>query len=203
MMLALHVGQGVADRAKKIVVRIEDGAGQVELDDGLRLADGSDLALQICQRFPLCRDVGGELDDSDGFAEAVQNRRIGCLQPDSLASFGDSEELRLDCLAFIQARPKFGIILGVFLHILDKHSMVMTSDFIDGVANHIEEILVRCKDITIHTEFDHRLRPADRKRFPRSVHFGARKRHFHGILLHIPLRNLVVVTSSLEMPLNG
>ncbi len=43
VMLALNFGQAVSDRAEEIVVRPLDNTVEVEMDDGLRFADGVDL----------------------------------------------------------------------------------------------------------------------------------------------------------------
>jgi hypothetical protein len=43
MVLALDLGQRIADRAEEIVVGVENDAVEGELDDRLRLADGRDL----------------------------------------------------------------------------------------------------------------------------------------------------------------
>ena len=48
-MLALDLGQRVAERAEEVLVRAQHLAVHVELDDRLRLADGFDLSGEICR----------------------------------------------------------------------------------------------------------------------------------------------------------
>src|SRR3546814_14744090 len=60
-MLALHLGETVAERFEEILVGIEDDAVEAEADHGLGLVDGGELALEIGGLLFLRGDVGGEL----------------------------------------------------------------------------------------------------------------------------------------------
>ena len=61
-MLALHLDIGVAEHRREIVVDRADGPVDIELDDGLGLADGGELALVVRRAQLLLGDVGGVFD---------------------------------------------------------------------------------------------------------------------------------------------
>jgi len=62
-MFADDFVQRVAQCAQEILVCFLDGAVQVELDDGLRLADGGKLPLIVCALQFLGGHVRREFDD--------------------------------------------------------------------------------------------------------------------------------------------
>ena len=82
VMLAFDLGQAVADSREEVVVCIENMAGEVELDHGLRLSDGGDLAFEIGHRLAPRGDVAGEFDDLHRLAAAVEDWRVVRQQPD-------------------------------------------------------------------------------------------------------------------------
>src|ERR1700721_3779199 len=58
VVVALDLSQSISDRVQEIVVRGDDGAIHVELDDRLRFTDRSDLAGDLGVAHFLFRDVG-------------------------------------------------------------------------------------------------------------------------------------------------
>src|SRR4051812_2628358 len=63
-MLTLHLFEAIAQRVQEVVVGSDDGAVELELDDGLCLADGSDLPLQIRQLVGIHGNLAGCRDAS-------------------------------------------------------------------------------------------------------------------------------------------
>jgi hypothetical protein len=59
--------QRVADAAQEIGIGIEDVAGQVEFDLGLRAVDGRELACRLIALALGGTDVAGVFDDLDGW----------------------------------------------------------------------------------------------------------------------------------------
>lgn len=85
-MAADDLAEFVADGAEKVLVGVEDGAVQGEVDDRLRFVDRLDLTFEFGAVALLGGDVGGEFDDADDFV-AVVDRVVGRLNPDVMPSF--------------------------------------------------------------------------------------------------------------------
>ena len=89
-MLALDLVQRVAQRIQEILVGGDDGAVEVEFDDGLGLADGVDLALVVRFLQLLAVMSVAILHHLERPAVAVEDRVVGRLNPDLLAALADA-----------------------------------------------------------------------------------------------------------------
>jgi hypothetical protein len=142
VMLALDLGQRIADRAKEMIVRGDDGAVEVELDDRLRAADRGDLAGILHAADFSCGDVGGELDHPARLATAIEDRIIGGLDPDFAATLGDPLVLGGLIFAAVEIGPEPAIFRAIPLAGLDKHGMMLALDLVEPITERVEEILV-------------------------------------------------------------
>ena len=91
-MFADNFFQRIAKGVQKILICRDDRAIHIELNHGLRLADRCNLRGVIGVQYLLGCDIGREFHNFVWFAGLVENRIVGCLNPDFRAVF---------CKAFI------------------------------------------------------------------------------------------------------
>ena len=63
----------------------------------------------------------------------------------------------------LSAVPELAIGRRVALGRIDEHAVMLALDFVQRVAERVEEVLVGGADRAVHVELDHRLRLADRR----------------------------------------
>jgi len=122
VMLVLDLCQGVAQRGEKIVVRRDDRAIHVEFDHCLRLGYGLDFPSRVCV-FEL---LLGVFDHLDWLAVEIEDRVVGSLDPNFLATFAQSLEFFGDVFTPIELGPKFPVLSAGRKRFLDKHPVVLT-----------------------------------------------------------------------------
>ncbi len=108
------------------------------------------------------RHVGGVLDHFERLAVGVADRVVRGLNPDLFATLAQALVLTRVELTAIELVPErlvlgAGRILG-----LSEHAVMLTLDFVEGIAHCIEEVVVRMADRAVHVELDDCLRLADR-----------------------------------------
>jgi len=172
MMLALDFLQPVAHRGEEVLIGGDDGAVEIEFDHRLRTADGGNLAGILHVADFLLRDVGGEFDDFDGPAGAVQNRIVGRLDPDLAAALADALVLSRLKFTAVEARPERLVRVAAAQIRRREHLMMLALDFVETVTHRVEKVLVGGDDRAVHLELDHRLRPADRGRLRQCIARG-------------------------------
>ena len=123
--------------------------------------DRHDLAGVLHALDLLRGDVGSELDDADRLAVGIEDRVVGCLDPDLAAALAEPFVLRGLEFAAIELRPEFAIGGAVALGRVDKHAVMLALDLVERVAHRVEKILVGGDDGAVELELDHRLRLAD------------------------------------------
>jgi hypothetical protein len=65
-------------------------------------------------------------------------------------------------LALVQIVPELAVLRAVLFLLGDEHAVVLAADFLEGVAERAEEILIRRDDRTIEVELDDGLRLVQR-----------------------------------------
>ena len=148
----------VADGVQEVFVGSQDCAIQREMDRGIRLVDGGDLAFELRRCELPGRYVGAEFHDLVRLAVLVEQRIIGCLDPDLAVVvsdtfvFGDLE------LPSLEPRPKLGIGRAVAFFLGDKDLVVPTLDLGERVADRAQKVVVCRNDCAVELELDHGLR---------------------------------------------
>ena len=89
-MLALDFVQAIAQHRQEIFVGRDDRTIEFELNHRLRFTDRIDLSGKIGILQRRFGDVGGEFHDLEGLAVVIENRVVGCLNPDLLAALADA-----------------------------------------------------------------------------------------------------------------
>ena len=156
-MLALDFVQGIAQCSEEVVVGRDDGSVHIELDHCLRLADSRNLSLVVGIEQLLLRYVGSVLYDLEGFAVEVEDRVVGGLNPDFLAALADAFVFGRVVFAPVQLGPEFFVGGALFVSLVDEQAMVLALDFIQGIAESLEKVLIGCDDGSVHVELDYRL----------------------------------------------
>ena len=158
MVFAFDLVERVAQRLQEVVVGREHGSIHLELDHRLRLADGRDLAGIVGVAQLLFGDVGGIFHYLEGFAAQVQDGVVGSQNPDFPAALADALEFVGHVFAAVELRPELFVVRALAVGVIDKHAVVFALDFVERVAQRLEEIVVGVKDRSLHGEFNHRLR---------------------------------------------
>ena len=109
---ALDFVERVSQGGQEIVVGGDDRAVDVELDHGLGLADGGDLAGVVGVLQLLLGHVRGILDDLERLAVEVEDRVVRGLDPDLLAPLADPLVFRRLVLAAVELWPRTPCIRG-------------------------------------------------------------------------------------------
>ena len=160
-MLALDLGERIAERVQEILVGIEHHAVHAELDHRLRLADRLDLAFEIRVPELLFADIGGELHHLEGLSGIVEDRIVGGEDPDLLAALSEALVFARLEFAAVELRPELAIGVAVALFGRHEHAVMLALDFGERVAERVQESVVGGDDGAVEIEFDHRLRAAD------------------------------------------
>ncbi len=162
VMLALDFGQRITDSFAEILVGDDDRAVEVELDHSLRLVDCLDLAFVVGATHLRGRDLGCKLHHLVGLAVAGDQRVVGRLDPDRPAALGEALVFRHLELAPVEVLPELAIGGAVLLGRVHEHAVMFAADFVETVAENVEEVLVGGDDRAVQIEFDDGLRPAQR-----------------------------------------
>src|SRR5205085_2655524 len=92
----------------------------------------------------------------------VEDRVVGTLDPDDATPLGHPLELAALVLSPTETSPELLILAALAVALLDEHRMVPPSHFLEGIAQHPEEVVVGREDRPVEVELDDRLRLADR-----------------------------------------
>ena len=121
----------------------------------------------------LCGDVPGEGDDLSGVAGDVDDRVVGGMEPDFLATlpkefgFGGLE------LPFRQIAPQLFVIRALAVSPLYQEAVGFAFDFVERIAQRSQEVGVGGEDGAVEVELDDRLRAVD------GIKLGAQALHVH------------------------
>ena len=162
VMLAADLVHRVTDRAQEGGVGLNDGAVELELDDGLGLPDGQNLALELGGLPLQGRDVGRELDDLVDPAGFVGDRVVRRLEPELLAGLVHALELARLGLATREVLPELLVLDRPRLGGGHEQAMVLADDLVELVAEGREEVLVGAEDCAVRRKLDHGLGIVDR-----------------------------------------
>ncbi len=163
VMLAPHVTERVSERLEEIVVRSQDTARKIELDNRLGFRDRRELAGAIGRGELLRGDVGRILDDFERLSVHVENRIVGCLNPDLPATLSDPLEFGRFELSPSQLRPEITVGLAGAVRGLDEHRVRAALNLVERIAGRRKKIGVRCDDGAVEFEFNDRLGFRDRR----------------------------------------
>jgi len=100
-------------------------------------------------------DVDGELDDLAGFAVAVEDRIVGCLNPDFAAALADPLVFRRLMLSAIETGLERAVFRALAHRGRDEHGVMFALDFLKPITERIEKILIGGNDLPVHVEFDY------------------------------------------------
>ena len=156
MVLALDFTEGIAEDIEKVLVGIEDSAIEVELDDPHGLADGGQLPFEIRRAELLLSDIGGVFHHLERLAVHVQDGIIGGLDPDFLAALADALVLPGIVFATTELLPELRVFHALAVGRVHKHAVVLALNFVKGVAEGIEEVLIGIQDGAVEIELDDR-----------------------------------------------
>ena len=134
VVLALDLLQAVTQRIQEVLIRGQDGAVELELDDRLRLVDRGHLAFEVGVLEFLCGDVGRELDDARDLAGAVDQRIVARLNPDFLAALGDALVLAGIELAAPELLPECPVFRAVSIGGVDEQAVMLALDLVQRVT---------------------------------------------------------------------
>ena len=162
VMLAADLLKCISERGQEVFVRGQNLAIQAEFDHGLDLGDRRELALEIGHDQLLLGDVGDVTHDLKRLAVLIENRGVDGLAPELAPALGDSFVRADDGFPAVQLFPEQAILGSGPLGWVNEHAVVLAADFLQGVADPGQKILVRGQDFPVHTEFDHRLYLVDR-----------------------------------------
>jgi hypothetical protein len=157
VMLALDLRQRITDGRQEIVVGVQDRAVEGELDDGLGLADGIDFPFELGGlELALC-DVGGKLDHFVRLAVGVDDRIVGCVDPDLPAILADTLVLAVVELAGRQLGPELLVGGAARIARFAEHRVMLALDLAQRIADRLEEVIVGMQDDAVQTKLDHGL----------------------------------------------
>lgn len=124
---------------------------------------------QLLQQLDLGGDIGGELHHLVGPASGIEDRVVGCLNPDFAAALAKTAVFPGIILAPLEARPQ-GCIVRAGTEGGVNEDTVMPADDLAAVVTHSpQEVLVGIKDRAIQREGNDSLRLVDRGDLPRAV----------------------------------
>nr|WP_233581600.1 hypothetical protein [Acidipila sp. EB88] len=145
MMLPSHLFQRVPEHAQEVTIRANDGPIESELDNRLGPIDRAELALIIRILLLLPRNVDSYFDNFVRATFCCEDRDIAGLQPKGLASLAYPTVDPRKELATVQASPEVAIFLRSPVVRIDKYSMMLALDLAEGIASHLEKVLIRRK----------------------------------------------------------
>jgi hypothetical protein len=153
MMLSLDLGKLIADSAAEVFVGGQDFAGGGKFDDGLRAGGGRQFA-GIFHRLQFDGgDVGREFHDLIGLGSA-EDRIVGRLDPDIVATLGDAAILHALELATGKPAPEFAILRACGLRRINKDAMMFSLDLGERIAQRRAEIRIGVEDVSVEVKFD-------------------------------------------------
>src|ERR1700761_1697319 len=144
-------------RSKKIVVRVEDDAVEIEADHRLCAIDRGKAPFHVSGFEALGGDIDGVLDDFARPAECIENGTVAALNPDLAPALGDAFIDPALRFAGAQLAPECLVLVAFTLVWLDKHTVMLADDFVSAVAERREEIIVGRNDFAVQRKFDDRL----------------------------------------------
>ena len=150
-------GEGVAHGLQEQIIGREDVAVQIELDDGLHLGNGLQLAAGIVFLLLLLGDVGGVLDDFARLALAVEDRVVAGLQPHIFALAVDAAVASAVMQACCQALPELGVLGRASGFLIDKHAVVLADDLFGAIAHGAQKVVIGRQHMALQIELDHGL----------------------------------------------
>src|ERR1700685_4436789 len=133
-MLALDLVRGVAHDAEKIIVGLNDRAVHVELDHGLRLADGRNLSGGVDSGGSFRGHVGADSDDLGDAVHFIADGTIDGLEPNLPAVFAEvfeSVPLRFSGAEMI---PEGAVGMGAGPLGVDENLMVLADKILEPIA---------------------------------------------------------------------
>ncbi|MNS99592.1 hypothetical protein D3C72_1340000 [compost metagenome] len=154
MVAAQHFVRAIAHRIQEQLVGADDGAVELELDNGLHLGNRRQLAFAIGLAMLLAGDVGGVLDDLDQPSALVEDRVIGRLQPDIRAVLAYAAVATGVVRALSQSVPERCVGRRSALGLIDEHPVMPPLDLFQRVAHGVQEILVGNQDAAFKIELD-------------------------------------------------
>ncbi len=160
-MLALELLEGVPHRPQEVLVRRQDVALEVELDDGLGPVDGLHAAGELGVLHGVPRDVDGVLDDLQRPALGVQDRVVGGLDEHVLTGLRDPAVGALVEVPASELLPEALVLRRHRVHGVDEQAVVLTDDLGLAVPEQSQEVLVRGEHRPVETELDDGLGPVD------------------------------------------
>ncbi len=154
VMLANDLVEGVPGGGAEVLVRCDDGAVDLELDDGLGAIESSELGASDEGGLLLEGDVRGDLDDARGASLAVKDRVVGGAQPQLFAGLGDAPELTLLELAVCEGTPEVAVLLGSDELVAAEEAVMLADDLVERVPGGGAKVVVRRDDSAVDLELD-------------------------------------------------
>ncbi len=161
-----------ATRVEKVFVGGLNSAIHPEFDDCLGLVDRRKLALEVRRGHFLVSDDRRILHDFERFAAQVEDRIVAGLNPNLHATFADPLVLARVELTAPKLVPEQTVGLAGPLRRVDEHAMMLAADFLQGVTERGEKVLIRRLNLAVHPEFDDCLDLADRRELALKVRRG-------------------------------
>ena len=152
----------VAHQVQEVVVRRFQIARQIEFRHGHGRAHRGKAAV-VAGRLDLgVGDVHRVFDDAGDLTVRADDRVVVRSNPDRRAAAGDALELAVVVVAVAQALPHLLIFFGVREFRLAEHAVGAADDFVELIAEQVEEILVRIQHVAFEVEFHGGLAAFDR-----------------------------------------
>ncbi len=148
--------------------RCRRGFGRLPHDIRDRLRDLAQLDVDVLLHSftaltfqDLFGDVSRKLDHLVRAPGGIENRIIGCLNPDFLALLAYPFELVGLVFPLCELVPEFTIGFAFAIALLNKHAVMLAGDLVEAIAQRVQEIVIRLQDRAVHLELDDGLGSAE------------------------------------------
>ena len=103
----------------------------------------------------LRRDVGCDLDHANDAPAPVVDRVVRSLQPQALASLGQTFAAAVDELAFAKPRPERCVIRALCVFPRTKQAVMLADDRLGVITGGFQKRAIGAQDLALRIEFDH------------------------------------------------
>ena len=124
-------------------------------------ADALDKRDVLASRLGMLRDVAGKLDDLERPTGEIEDRVVARLDPDLAIALGYTFELTCLKSAGPEVRPELPVLRTPSVRGIHEHRVVLAADFLEPIAQNLQDVRVGRKDCAVEVELDHRLGAVD------------------------------------------
>ena len=93
--------------------------------------------------------------DLHGLARSIEHWAVGSLDPDLSIAFGQAPAVGLLEFATVEPDPERAVFIATRDRRVDEHRMMVALNFVQGVTNDSQEIVIGGDNGAVHRELDH------------------------------------------------